>query len=123
MNEQSPPAADQGLACLVMLLRFHGVGADPCNSYAVELFETIFNLDLNGDGTTGIPTAPVQSVGIVSVGGNEVISDGGSNPTLKQGNAVVTVGEFAGWSPTYEVKTATGYMIEWVNAGAGLYTI
>jgi ATP-binding cassette, subfamily B, bacterial HlyB/CyaB len=29
MNEQTPPAADQGLACLVMLLRFHGVGADP----------------------------------------------------------------------------------------------
>ena len=28
MNEQTPPAADQGLACLVMLLRFHGVGAD-----------------------------------------------------------------------------------------------
>ena len=29
MNAQTPSITDQGLACFVMLLRFHGIGADP----------------------------------------------------------------------------------------------
>ena len=29
MNAQIPSMTDQGMACFVMLLRFHGIGADP----------------------------------------------------------------------------------------------
>src|SRR5271169_1470433 len=29
MNAETPSMTDQGLACFVMLLRFHGIGADP----------------------------------------------------------------------------------------------
>src|ERR1019366_3776154 len=47
----------------------------------------------------------------------------GSGPELGYGGAVVTVGEFSGWTPIGVEQTIGGYEVAWKNAGAGQYTV
>ena len=98
------------------------------NNSALEAIETIFNQDLNGDGTIGLPTHVVQIDGATTL--TEVDTDyflnptGGTGPELKQGGAVVTAGEFGTWTPIGAVQlSGGGYDIAWHDTSSGLYSV
>ncbi len=65
------------------------------------------------------------STELVEVGNNYFLESvsSGSGPELKYGGAVVTAGQFVGWTPIGVVQTATGYEIAWEDAGTAQYTI
>ena len=106
------------------------VPATTAQSTALELAESNFGQDLNGDGTIGEVNATLSPAGAIvlqEVGASYVIAF--SNPaqtplTLTVNGQPVTPGQFAGWTP-YGIAAAPGggYLVAWKNAGAGLYTI
>ena len=55
------------------------IGAVPGNSSALETFETIFNQDLNSDGTIGLPKVVIQTDGTTAL--TEVGTNYFLNPT------------------------------------------
>ena len=106
------------------------VSVVPGNDGGLELIETTFNQDLNGDGIIG----PVQTViqtdtnsfgsTILMEGGNEYsISTVSTDPVLQAGGAVVVVGEFGAWVPIGAVQTASGYDVAWELPGANEYLV
>ena len=108
------------------------VGAVSGNSYALESLESVFNQDLNGDGTVGLTTTVIQtdtnafgSTSLTEVANVYFYLDGssGSGPALKYAGSNVMVGEFGGWTPIGAVQTAGGYDIAWQNAGTNQYTV
>ncbi len=96
-------------------------------SYALESYESIFNQDLNGDGTIGLTTTTIRTDGSTSLTGvaNEYFLDnsGGSDPALQYHGSDVTAGEFGAWVPIGAVQTASGYDVAWEIPGANEYTI
>ena len=96
-------------------------------SYALESDESIFNQDLNGDGTIGLTTTVIQTDGSTSLTGvaNEYFlhNSGGSGPALQYAGSDVTAGEFGAWVPIGAVQTASGYDVAWEIPGANEYTI
>ena len=96
------------------------------NSYALESIETVFGQDLNGDGTIGLTSTPIQTDGsttLTAVANQFTIGSGGSSVMLSYGGAAVTAGEFVGWTPIGAVQTASGYDVAWYNTATGLYTV
>ena len=99
------------------------------NTNALESFETIFQQDLNGDGTVGIPSTLIQTDGTTSLieyGNNYALDTVGSSaigPELKFNGSAITVSQFGGWTPIGAVQTATGYDIAWKMTGANEYSI
>jgi hypothetical protein len=83
----------------------------------------------NLSGAVTSPAGTLQIDGITThvaqVGSNYFLDNiKGSGPELKYGGAVVTAGEFAGWTPIAAVEVAGGgYDIAWKNTSAGLYTV
>ena len=104
------------------------VGVVSGTSAALELLETSFHQDLNGDGTIGAPTVTIEALGstkLVEVGTNfflDLISTG-SGPTLKYGGAAVVANQFGAWAPIGAEQTATGYEVAWKIPGADQYTV
>ena len=106
-------------------------GAVAGNSPALELLESTFNQDLNGDGVIGLPTKVIQTdttsygtTSLAEIGNNYFLEgSGGSAPELKYSGAAVTAGEFGGWVPIGAVQTASGYDIAWEILGANQYTV
>ena len=97
------------------------------NSYALESLESIFDQDLNGDGTIGLTTTMIQTDGstsLTAVANNiSVDNTGGSDPALKYNGADVMAGEFGAWVPIGAVQTASGYDVAWEMPGANEYTV
>jgi serralysin len=94
------------------------------SSIALESLETTFHQDLNGDGTIGVPTVTVESLGstaLLQVGGNYALGNAG--PTLKYNGSLVTVGQFAPWVPIGAEQTASGFDFAWKTPGADNYTV
>ena len=97
-------------------------------SYALGISdESIFNQDLNGDGTIGLTTTVIQTDGSTSLTAvaNEYFLDnsGGSDPALKYHGSGVAAGEFGAWVPIGAVQTASGYDVAWELPGANEYTV
>ena len=108
------------------------VGAVSGNSYALESLESVFNQDLNGDGTVGLTTTVIQtdinafgSTSLTEIANVYLCLDGssGSGPALKYAGSNVMAGEFGGWTPIGAVQTASGYDIAWKNTGTNQYTV
>ena len=109
------------------------MGSDP----ALELIETTFNQDLNGDGTIGLTKALIQTETVIKTDtssfgstsltavANEyfLYNASGSGPVLQLGGAPVTAGEFGSWTPIGAVQTATGYDVAWELPGTNEYTV
>jgi hypothetical protein len=93
----------------------------------LETFETTFNQDLNGDGTVGPTTVPIQTDGttaLTQVANTYALYTGGSGPELNYNGAPVTAGEFGSWTPIGAVQGAGGgYDVAWKNTATGQYTV
>jgi serralysin len=96
-------------------------------SFALQSLESSFHQDLNGDGTIGPVTTPIESFGstaIAQVADSYVLSSvGGSpGPLLKFGGTAVTAGQFGAWAPIGAEATADGYEVAW-KMGADQYSV
>jgi hypothetical protein len=91
-------------------------------SYLLESAEALFQQNLNGDGTTGLVTTTIESLG------SAVLAQAADTYTingvpLKLSGAVVTVGQFGGWEPIAAEPIAGGYQVAWKLAGTSQYSI
>src|SRR5258708_22581471 len=92
---------------------------------ARESYESSFNQDLNGGGTTGVPSAVIHtdtnffgSTSLVAVANEYALEDSsGNGPLLKLNGAAVFAGEFPGGSLIGAARTASRYEIAWRNGG------
>ena len=104
---------------------FSGVSA---SSAALGQFETIFNQDLNGDGTIGIPTALIHNDGmtsLVQIGSNyffNAVGSGVTGPEFKYNGAPFYTGEFGSWTLIGAVKVSGGYDVAW-KFPTGVYAV
>ncbi|MET4240094.1 serralysin [Bradyrhizobium sp. i1.4.4] len=100
----------------------------PGNGAGLQTLETSFHQDLNGDGTIGTPPTVIEAIGTTALaisGSNYLLNPvaGGTGPTLKYESAVVTVGQFGGYTPIGVETVANGYEVAWKNAATGLYSV
>jgi len=100
------------------------------SSVQLESYEPIFNYDLNGDGTIGIP--PSSLTAIESSGSTSLLTNGtnfflepagGSPGVLTYGGAPVAAGQFGGWTPIAAQQTATGYEVALKLTGANQFWV
>ena len=98
-------------------------GAD----YAFQSLETTFQQDLNGDGTTGLKTTPIETSGATRLDqvANEFFlhDSGGIGPSLKYQGIAFTAGQFGSWTPVGAEKVGSGYQVAWKNGGADQYIV
>ena len=104
-------------------------------SAALELIETSFNYDLNGDGIIGVPTGGTTGGSLTvieSSGTTSLLTDGthyflepngGAAVELSYNGSPVAVGEFGAWAPIAAQQTATGFEVALKEAGADLYGV
>jgi hypothetical protein len=92
-------------------------GSTSGSSYALESYETIFDHDLNGDGTIGITSTVIESNGttsLVAVADQYALENSsGNGPHLQLNGVPVTAGELGPWVPVAAAQTATGYEVAW----------
>jgi serralysin len=97
-------------------------------SSTLQVAESSFHQDLNGDGVIGPHTTVIEAQGstsLVEIANNYFLFPvgGASGPELSYNGAPVTVGEFGSWMPLGAEKTATGYEVAWHVTGADQYTV
>jgi hypothetical protein len=97
-------------------------------SFTLQSYETSFQQDLNGDGTTGVKTTVIEAFGatkLVHEADRLALLDSSNNgPTLMFQGAPVTDGEFGGgWTAIGAEKTATGYEVAWKNGNLDQYAV
>ena len=106
-------------------------------SYALELAESTFGQDLNGDGVTGLTSTVIQTdssspsqtngvtvTSLVQLADQYALENsGGSGPHLMLNGAPVTAGEIPGWAPIGAVATSTGYQVAWKQTGGNQFVI
>jgi hypothetical protein len=96
------------------------------SSNAIQSREATFGQNFNGDGTTGLVTAAVETQGgtdLTQVGEGYFLYDSGTStgPQLKYAGAAYVSGQFGGWTPIGAEKTASGYQVAWKVSGADQY--
>lgn len=97
-------------------------------SKTLQASETSFGQDLNGDGTTGLVTTVIESLGsttLVQVADTYDLypSGGSSGPELRFGGSVVTAGQFGAWTPIAAETTPGGCQVVWKMTGAEQYAV
>ncbi|WP_247478138.1 MULTISPECIES: matrixin family metalloprotease [unclassified Bradyrhizobium] len=90
--------------------------------------ETIFQQDLNGDGTIGIPSVTLEAQGstkLVQTGDNFYLAaiSTGSGPVLKIYGSPVSATAYGTWAPFAAEQTGSGYDVAWRDTATGHYTI
>jgi serralysin len=106
-------------------------GAMSGTSTTLELLETSFHQDLNGDGVIGVPaaTSPVGTKTVIETFGSTSLVEVVTNyyltefTELKYAGAAVVAGQFSTWAPMGAEQTATGYEVAWKDPGSGQYTV
>jgi len=98
------------------------------SSAALQSYETVFNQDLNGDGTIGVPSTALEAIGSTKLDlvGNNYFLDpisGGAGPLLRYNGAPVVVGQAAPWTPIAAEQVAGGYKVAWREAGTDHYSV
>ncbi|MGA7810791.1 MAG: hypothetical protein WCB02_39950, partial [Bradyrhizobium sp.] len=91
-------------------------------STALEVAESVFHQDFNGDGTIGVTSTLVESDGttsLVAVADQYALeNNSGNGPHLQLNGAAVVAGGFDGWTPVAAVQTASGYEVAWQLGGS-----
>ncbi|MDF0518084.1 M10 family metallopeptidase C-terminal domain-containing protein [Bradyrhizobium yuanmingense] len=102
---------------------------------SLQALEPTLQQDINGDGTTGVPVAPVVSgVTIETLGSTKVVLSGGNyflddistgtGPTLKYGGSVVNAANYSTWSVIGAEKVSGGgYDVVWKNSANAHYSV
>ena len=94
-------------------------GAVASTDLSLEMLEPSFQEDLNGDGTTGVPTVVIETRGatkLVQIGTQFLLRNAGdSGPVLQFSGAPVVSGQFGTWAPVAVEANASGYEIAWRN--------
>jgi Ca2+-binding RTX toxin-like protein len=99
------------------------------SSYALESSETVFQQDLNGDGTIGLVTTTIESFGatkLVQALGTYFVDPvaGGIGPQLKYMGAALTAGQLGGdWAPIAAEVSDGFYIVAWKNGAADQYML
>ena len=106
------------------------LGVMTASSSTLQSHETLFQQDLNGDGTVGPPvvTTAIETAGATSLtqaGNNFYLYAKGttSGPLLQISGAAVTANLYPGWSLIGAEKTSVGYEVAWKNAAAGQFVL
>jgi 20S proteasome alpha/beta subunit len=103
------------------------IGTVSGSSTSLELFEPIFQQDLNGDGNIGPTKTIIESSGSTSldeIGNNFYFYNSSqTGPEFTFGNAPFFTGELGAWTPIGAEKVAGGYDVALKVAGADQYTI
>ena len=109
------------------------VGVVPGNNATLESLETVFNLDLNGDGHIGLPPPPPPTT--IQIDGNTTLSQSGGNyfldvtgsntlgPELTIGGAALGPIQLGSWTPIAAVQTASGYDVALELPGSDEFTV
>ena len=98
---------------------------------ALVNFESIFQQDLNGDGTIGAAfvSATVEALGstsLVKTGATYYLYAHGTTtgPSLKYNGVAYVAGEYGDWAPiAVEAKAGGGYEVAWKVTGSDQYTV
>jgi Tryptophan-rich Synechocystis species C-terminal domain/Leishmanolysin len=93
-------------------------------SFALESLEVPFGQNLNGDGTTGVTTAPIESAGsttLPQVADSYFVNYGSLPVQLRYGGMYVAVSEFGAWVPIAAEQAGGVYQIAWRNGAADEY--
>ena len=102
---------------------------------SLQALEPTLQQDINGDGTTGVPVAPVVSgVTIEAFGSTRLVLSGGNyhldnistgtGPTLKYGGSVVNAANYSTWSVIgAEQVSGGGYDVVWKNSANAHYSV
>ncbi|MHB0768735.1 M10 family metallopeptidase C-terminal domain-containing protein [Bradyrhizobium sp. 1.29L] len=102
---------------------------------SLQGLEPTLHQDINGDGTTGVPVAPlVSGVTIEALGSTSVVLSGGNyhldnistgtGPTLKYGGSVVNAANYSTWSVIgAEQVSGGGYDVVWKNSANAHYSV
>jgi hypothetical protein len=103
-------------------------GAVSGSTLTLQQLESTFNLDLNGDFTTGPKRTGIVNDGtttLMQYANAYQLSANATNtgPLLQNGGATVLAGAYGGWTLIGAVKTATGYQVAWKVTGQDQYTI
>ena len=103
------------------------LGVVPGTNTALQLLETTFQQDLNGNGIIGLPTTVIEAFGatsLFSAGNSYVFASVGttSGPTLSYTGSPVVAGAST-WAPIGVEKTVTGYQVAWKDSSTGQFTV
>jgi len=101
-------------------------GANP----ALEMFETLFQQDLNDDGTIGIPSTTTQAVieansrtSLIAVGNHFLLHNVAANVMLSYAGALVEVGQFGDWTLIGAERTVDGGQVVWKFGNTDQYKV
>ena len=94
---------------------------------SLQVLETAFQQDLNGNGHIGPTTTTIENFGATrldEVGNQFVLRDGeGGGPALKYLGAAFTEGLFGAWNPIGAERTADGYQVAWKFGAADQFVL
>ncbi|MBB4423055.1 serralysin [Bradyrhizobium sp. CIR48] len=102
---------------------------------SLQALEPTLHQDINGDGTTGVPVAPLVSSGTIeALGSTSVVLSGstyylndistGTGPTLKYAGSVVNAANYSTWSVIgAEQVSGGGYDVVWKNSANAHYSV
>jgi len=103
---------------------------------SLQALEPTLHQDINGDGTTGVPVAPLVSGGttIEALGSTSVVLlnsnyyldniSTGTGPTLKYAGSVVNAANYSTWSVIgAEQVSGGGYDVVWKNSANAHYSV
>ena len=120
------------------------IGVVSGTNVALEQIETVFNQDLNGDGSIGVPGAGqtggqgagqsgTQGTVISNYGATELVQVGSgyylyaagttTGPELTFNNAPYVAGDYGDWAPIGVVAVNGGYDVAWKSQSAGEYQV
>jgi serralysin len=98
------------------------------SSAALQVAESGFHQDLNGDGVIGPHTTVIEAQGstsLVQVANNYFLfpAGGSSGPELSFLGAPFVTGQTGAWTPIGAEKTASGYEVAWQAPGTDQYAV
>jgi 20S proteasome alpha/beta subunit len=101
------------------------IGGVSGTSAAMELLETSFHQDLNGDGVIGQPIESSGSTSLVEGGNNYYLyaNSTDTGPELKYAGVPFVAGVWGAWKPIGVEATATGYVVAWNLSGYNQYQV
>jgi len=94
----------------------------------LRVLETLFDQDLNGDGTVGVALTVIEAAGVTGLSAGEsryfLLNSGTPDATLKYSGADVVAGQFGAWTPIgADAAAGGGYNVALKFGTADQYTV